>query len=86
MSLGAIYLNPLPDYSDDDDDDHGNIILRTISASTSASSNSAYGVLSAISVDLRATIADLLIPSDCVMLEEMVGKGAIKLHLHGRYV
>lgn len=95
MSLGSIFLNPLPDYSDSDDDEHhhhGNVIvssnrphhllLRTvtpISASTSTSSNSAYGVLSQISVDLRATIADLLIPSDCVMLEEMVGKGIMSI-------
>uniref|UniRef100_A0A914WZ00 receptor protein-tyrosine kinase n=1 Tax=Plectus sambesii TaxID=2011161 RepID=A0A914WZ00_9BILA len=42
---------------------------------SSSSSSKAYSVLSQISSNLRATIADLLIPSDCVVLEDMVGKG-----------
>lgn len=35
----------------------------------------AYSVMSQISSELRSTIADLLIPSENVLLEEMVGKG-----------
>ncbi len=45
------------------------------------SSSNGYSVMSQVSSDLRATIADLLIPTENVVLEEMVGKGMDKLYL-----